>query len=162
MESVPFLSDSLRTHGSFTACWHVLVVQRADRALPPWRERREARLQDTKEVKEKGFVWQVNAADMPVLAVQRCSVDPKLQEDNLLSLVTMLLLYRPLQTLIRHPYLRAALGSKYLGEENLTCHKFEATKQINGMVCDTTRRYNFSIHAWALLVTTNFPGTDIL
>lgn len=110
MESVPFLSDLLCIWGSFTAYWHVLVVQTADRALPR-HEQREARFQDTK-VKEKEFVWQMNAAGMPVLAMQRCSVDPKLQEDNLLSLVTMLLLSRPLQTLIRHPYLRATLGSK--------------------------------------------------
>lgn len=74
MESIPFLSDLLGTQDSFTACWHVLVVQKADRALPPRCEWREARLQDTKEVKEKGFAWQMNAADMPVLAVQRCSV----------------------------------------------------------------------------------------
>lgn len=54
----------------------------------------------------------MKAADMPVLAVQRCSVDPKLQKDRLLSLLTMLVL--SLQTLIRHLYFRAALRSKYL------------------------------------------------
>lgn len=75
MESIPFLSDLLGTQDSFTACWHVLVIQRADQALPLWHEQREARLQDTKEVKEKGFVEQLNAAVMPVLAAQRCSVN---------------------------------------------------------------------------------------
>lgn len=60
-------------------------------------KQREARLQNIKEVKEKGFVWQMKAADM--LAVQRCSVDPKLQKDRLLSLLTMLVLSRPLHLL---------------------------------------------------------------
>lgn len=68
MESVPFLSVSLDTQGWFTACWFVLVVQRAGQALPPRQEQREARLWGTEEAKEKGFAWQMNAADMPVLA----------------------------------------------------------------------------------------------
>lgn len=92
MKSVSFLSEP------FTACWHVLVVQRTDRALPPRHERSDPGLQDTREGKEKGFVWHTNAADMTVLAVQRCSVDPKLQEDDLLSLVPVLLLPRPLHS----------------------------------------------------------------
>lgn len=70
-ESVLFLPDSLGTQGSFTVCWCVLVVQRADWALPPRHEHSEARLEDTKEVKARGFAWQVNAADVPV---QKCSV----------------------------------------------------------------------------------------
>lgn len=72
MESVPYLSDSLGTQGWFTACWYVLVVQRADKALPPRQEQREARLWGTGEVREKGFAWQMNAADISVLALQRC------------------------------------------------------------------------------------------
>lgn len=74
MESVPFLSDLLYAEGSFTACWRALVVQRTDHALPPQHEQREARLQDTKEVKVKGFTLQMNVANIHVLAVQRCSV----------------------------------------------------------------------------------------
>lgn len=56
----------------------------------------------------------MKAADVPVLAVQRCSVDPKLQKDRLLSLLTVLVLSRPLQTLIGHLYFRPALRSKCL------------------------------------------------
>lgn len=73
-------------------------------------------------------MWQMKAADRPVLAVRRCSVDPKLQKDSLLSLLTLLVLSRSLQTLIGHPYFRAALRSKYLREGNLICHESEATK----------------------------------
>lgn len=91
-------------------------------------EQREARLQNITEVKEKGFVWQMKAGDMPGLALQRCSVDPKLQKDSLLSLLTMLVLSRCLQRLVGHPYFRAALRSKYLRKGSLTCHEFEATK----------------------------------
>lgn len=70
----------------------------------------------------------MKSADVAVLAVQRCSVDPNLQKDRLLSLLTMLVLFRSLQTLVGHPYFRAALRCKYLRERNLTCHEFEAMK----------------------------------
>lgn len=89
-------------------------------------EQSEARLENLKEVKEKGFVWQMKAADVPVLAVRRCSVDPKLQKDRLLSLLTMLVLSTLLQILVGHPYFRAVLRKKYFSEGN--CHKFEVIK----------------------------------
>lgn len=62
--STLLLSDSVGTRDSFVSCRHVLVAVFKEPAQHSFLGTMRGKV-GTKEAKEKGFVWQVNAASVP-------------------------------------------------------------------------------------------------